>query len=138
MESKGTAEEESQSTEADILRQSEDIPSPKIDERMVKSKGRSGIKQYIKNKPVKFGIKIWVMSESQSGYTVDFDIYTGDKENGRNGTKQPKEETMRWYREGEKLVVQWKDRRVVTIMTTIHNANGSDTVNRNVRLKYRS
>ena len=54
-----------------------------VDERMVKSKGRSGIRQYIKNKPVKFGIKIWVLAESKTGYTVDFDIYTGAKGKGK-------------------------------------------------------
>ena len=30
-----------------------------IDERMAKSKGRSGIKQDIKNKPTSWGIKLW-------------------------------------------------------------------------------
>ena len=60
------------------------VPSKNVsvDERMVKSKGRSGIRKYIKNKPTKFGIKIWVLAESNTGYTVDFDIYTGAK--GKN------------------------------------------------------
>lgn len=48
-----------------------------IDERMVKSKHRSGIRQYIKNKPTKFGIKLWVLADSCNGYTCDFDIYAG-------------------------------------------------------------
>lgn len=43
-----------------------------IDERMVKSKGRSGIRQFIANKPVRFGFKLWCMCDSKSGYTVDF------------------------------------------------------------------
>ena len=30
-----------------------------IDEHMVKFKGRSGMKQYIKSKPVKWGFKFW-------------------------------------------------------------------------------
>ena len=61
------------------------IPSKyvSVDERMVKSKGRSGIRQYIKNKPVKFGIKVWVLAESSTGYTIDFDIYTGGKGKGK-------------------------------------------------------
>ena len=41
---------------------------------------------------------------------------------------------MRWFRDGDKLIVQWKDKRVVTIMTTIHNANESDLVNRKIRI----
>lgn len=38
---------------------------------------------YIKNKPTKFGIKVWVLAESCTGYTIDFDIYTGGKGNGK-------------------------------------------------------
>ena len=45
-----------------------------VDERFVKSKHRSGIRQYIKNKPTKFGIKLWVVAESKSGYTWDFNM----------------------------------------------------------------
>lgn len=50
-----------------------------IDERMVKSKHRSGIRQYIKNKPTKWGIKLWVLADSANGYTCDFDVYIGKK-----------------------------------------------------------
>lgn len=46
-----------------------------IDERLVKSKHRSGIRQYITNKPVKFGLKLWVIADSKTGYTYDFFVY---------------------------------------------------------------
>lgn len=52
-----------------------------IDERMVKSKHRSGIRQYIKNKPTKWGIKLWVLADSANGYTWDFDVYAGKNAN---------------------------------------------------------
>ena len=48
-----------------------------IDERMVKSRHRSGIQQYIKDKPTKWGIKLWVLADSSNGYTVNFDVYIG-------------------------------------------------------------
>ena len=48
-----------------------------IDERMVKSRHRSGIRQYIKDKPTKWGIKLWVVADSSNGYTVDFNVYIG-------------------------------------------------------------
>ena len=48
-----------------------------VDKRLVKSKHRSGIRQYIKNKPVKFGIKLWVLADSENGYTCDFNVYAG-------------------------------------------------------------
>ncbi len=47
-----------------------------VDERMVVTKARISLKQYIKNKPTKWGIKLFVLCDS-NGYTVDFNIYTG-------------------------------------------------------------
>lgn len=37
------------------------------EERMVK---RSGIRQYIKDKPTKWGIKLLLLADSSSGYTI--------------------------------------------------------------------
>ena len=38
-----------------------------INERMVKSRHRSGIRQYIKDKPTRWGIKLWVLADSSNG-----------------------------------------------------------------------
>ena len=46
---------------------------------MVKSKHRSGMQQYMPLKPVKFGLKLWVLADSLNGYKYDFDTYTGKK-----------------------------------------------------------
>ena len=59
-----------------------------VDERMVKSKHRSGIKQSMKDKPTKQGLKLWVLADSANGYTVDFNIYIGKdaaKESSEHG-----------------------------------------------------
>ena len=40
-----------------------------VDERTVKSKHCSGIRQYIKNKPTKWGNKMWVLADSANGFT---------------------------------------------------------------------
>ena len=177
-----------------------DLYQPKqnlaIDERMVKSRHRSGIRQYIKDKPTKWGIKLWVLADSSNGYTVDFNVYIG-KAAGQNtsanglgydvvmklirpymnqgyhlfvdnfyssltlfkdlfaqgvlatgtivetrrdfpaGLKNSKEwakgqerGSMRWIRDPPCLALQWIDNKVVSVLTTIDNANDHKQVNR--------
>lgn len=51
-----------------------------IDETMVPHKGRLSFKQYIKNKPTRWGIKLWVLCEAKTGYVYNFDVYLGKEE----------------------------------------------------------
>ena len=51
-----------------------------IPEHMVEFKGRSGMKQYIKSKPIKRGFKFWFCCSSKSGYLHQMDIYLGRKQ----------------------------------------------------------
>ena len=51
-----------------------------IDEHMVKFKGRSRMKQYIKSKPIKCGFKFWFRCSSKSCYLYQMDIYLGRKQ----------------------------------------------------------
>ena len=48
-----------------------------IDESLVPTKGRSYLKQYIKNKPHKWGIKLWVLACSTTAYVWRFSVYSG-------------------------------------------------------------
>ena len=48
-----------------------------LDEAMVPFKGRLGIKQFVSNKPVRVGIKLWKLCESATGYCYKFDVYMG-------------------------------------------------------------
>jgi hypothetical protein len=51
-----------------------------VDEAMVGFKGRSEIKQYIKNKPTKWGYKVWCLASSN--YLVAFQVYEGRRSTG--------------------------------------------------------
>ena len=170
-----------------------------IDERMVKSRHRSGIRQYIKDKPTKWGIKLWVLADSSNGYTVDFNVYIGkaagrqvsanglgydvvmklmaplfnqgyhlyvdnfytsltlfkdlfargvpatgtaletrrdfpvNLKNGKEWAKNKDRGSMRWERDCPCLALQWLDNKVVSVITTIDNANVKTEVNRKIR-----
>jgi hypothetical protein len=46
------------------------------DESMIKYFGKSGLKQSIRNKPIRFGFKAWCLA-TVSGYVPTFDLYQG-------------------------------------------------------------
>jgi hypothetical protein len=43
--------------------------------------------------------------------------------------KRSKRGDMRWHRDDTVLTVQWRDNKTVSVMSTMHDANGSTTVN---------
>ena len=48
-----------------------------VDETMIPFKGRLSFKQYIRDKPVKHGIKVFVLADGKYGYIKRIQIYTG-------------------------------------------------------------
>ena len=48
-----------------------------IDESMIGTKCCLSFIQYIKAKPVKWGIKVWICCDSKNGYICAFEVYTG-------------------------------------------------------------
>ena len=48
-----------------------------VDEAMIPFKGRHSFKQYLPSKPIKWGFKVWELCDSQNGLCLNFDIYTG-------------------------------------------------------------
>ncbi|KAK7474848.1 hypothetical protein BaRGS_00033920 [Batillaria attramentaria] len=52
-------------------------PTYSVDETMVKYKGRLMFRQYMPMKPTKWGIKVWCLAESTTGYVANFQVYTG-------------------------------------------------------------
>ncbi|XP_061170531.1 piggyBac transposable element-derived protein 4-like [Saccostrea echinata] len=60
-----------------------------VDERIVGFKGRHQLKQYISNKKAhRWGIKLWVLSDSTSGYTHHLNIYKGRRNERRSPNGQ--------------------------------------------------
>ena len=56
-----------------------------IDEAMVPYKGRSSLKQYMPKKPVRRGLKVWMRSDSTSGYISQFQVYVGKEVSSETG-----------------------------------------------------
>ncbi|XP_041664718.1 piggyBac transposable element-derived protein 4-like [Cheilinus undulatus] len=48
-----------------------------IDERVVATKAHTGMTQYTKAKPQRWGFKLFVLADSSNGYTLDYDVYSG-------------------------------------------------------------
>ena len=57
-------------------------PYLSVDETIIPFKGRLIIKQYMANKPHRFGIKAFSVCDSKTGYVINWKIYAG-KENGK-------------------------------------------------------
>ena len=56
-----------------------------VDEAMIKFQGRSSLKQYMPQKPIKRGIKVWVLADSRNGFFSRLEVYTGRKRNTEHG-----------------------------------------------------
>lgn len=86
-----------------------------IDETMVPHKGRLSFKQYIKNKPIRWGIKLWVLCEAKTGYVYNFDVYLGKEREREHNLAQ---------RVVKKLVFPIKNKHLTwTTSTAIHTSS---------------
>ena len=68
-----------------------------IDEYMVKLKGRSGMKQYIKSKPKKWSLKFWFLCSSKSGsdrYLLRKETNTRVQSRSWGGSSSPSDERL--------------------------------------------
>ncbi|KAI7802694.1 putative piggyBac transposable element-derived protein 4-like, partial [Triplophysa rosa] len=53
-----------------------------VDERLVPFRGSCPFRQYMPNKPAKYGIKIWAACDAQSSYACNMQVYTGKPSGG--------------------------------------------------------
>ena len=54
-----------------------------INESMIGFKGRLSFLQYMPKKPTKWGMKAWVLADSGTGYTWNWELYTGREDSAR-------------------------------------------------------
>ncbi|XP_064647459.1 piggyBac transposable element-derived protein 4-like [Lineus longissimus] len=52
-----------------------------LDEGMIPTKNSLSIRQYIKDKPIKWGIKTFLLTDSENGFIIDAEVYTGYADN---------------------------------------------------------
>ena len=50
-----------------------------VDERTVCNRGHFTFRQFIKDKPTRWVIKLWVLADSKNGNNYDFEVYTGKR-----------------------------------------------------------
>ena len=48
-----------------------------VDETVVKFKGKLSWKQFIKDKPARFGLKLFTLADADNGYVLSYKVYTG-------------------------------------------------------------
>ena len=51
-----------------------------LDEGMIPTKNSLFTKQYINDKPIRRGLKIFLLTDSEHGYIVNAEIYTGRRD----------------------------------------------------------
>ena len=52
-----------------------------LDEGIIPTKNSLSIKQYIKDKPIKWGLKTFLLCESKTDYIMNPEVYTGKVDN---------------------------------------------------------
>ncbi|KAL4008381.1 hypothetical protein ACER0C_002233 [Sarotherodon galilaeus] len=63
-------------------------PHVTVDERLVPFRGRCPFRQYMPNKPAKYGIKIWAACDAKSSYSWNMQVYTGKLPGGASEKNQ--------------------------------------------------
>lgn len=53
-----------------------------IDEMLLPFRGRCSFRQYISNKPAKYGVKVFSLVDSETYYTLNMEIYAGQQPDG--------------------------------------------------------
>ncbi|KAL4152744.1 hypothetical protein QTP88_000577 [Uroleucon formosanum] len=105
-----------------------------VDEGICPFRGRISFRVYMKNKPQKYGMKLYILSDPETGYTLNFEIYSGkeQQDNSICALKNLPKDLIKqkllkgeitFARCGPQMFLKWKDTRAVLVMSTVHNAD---------------
>ncbi|KAL4120990.1 hypothetical protein QTP88_013581 [Uroleucon formosanum] len=113
-----------------------------VDEGICPFRGRISFRVYMKNKPQKYGMKLYILSDPETGYTLNFETHSvlkhlWNKQTNAVGTVMsnrknlPKDLIKQKLLKGEitfarcrpQMFLKWKDTRDVLVMSTVHNAD---------------
>ena len=120
-----------------------------VDEAMIKFQGRSTLKQYMPKKPVKRGIKVWVIADDH-GYFSQLQVYTGKRASVKHtlGERVVKDLTSTftgcWHRvffdsffTTRKLLCDLESQQIYGCGTARKDKSGFPTELKNVKMKIR-
>ena len=51
-----------------------------VDEQLVAFRGRCSFRQFMKSKPAKYGLKLWILCDSSTSYALNVQVYTGRRD----------------------------------------------------------
>ncbi|CAC5411670.1 unnamed protein product [Mytilus coruscus] len=102
-----------------------------IDESLIGTRGRSIMIQYIPSKAAKFGVKLWVLAESITGYIVHLNVYKGKRYDPTPARMlQGNENEAKFLRQGQLLLCAYKEarrRKPVRLLSTACRAELNNT-----------
>ncbi|XP_049958066.1 piggyBac transposable element-derived protein 4-like [Schistocerca serialis cubense] len=90
-----------------------------IDEAMCPFRGRTSFRVYMKNKPNKYGIKLYALCNSSTGCMLNCDVYTGSARSVDNSIQDLVKRKLHL------LAVKWKSKRDVFCLSTKHKSNST-------------
>ena len=92
-----------------LSKSSVSFESVTTDEQLIPFRGRCYLRQYMKSKPAKYGIKLWALYDSSTSYALNVQVYTG-----RAGGQPPEKDQGEWVVHDMVEVVKGTGRNITT------------------------
>ena len=86
-----------------------------VDEAMIAFRGRLGFRQYMSAKPTKYGIKLWVCTDSRYGFLNEFHAYVGKPPGERTRNRTWKKIILKLTRNLRVKIIMFSSITILTI-----------------------